>query len=221
MGKHFGELPADSMLTFLNSQGLQSPLLLEADWLLIGHVDEFVQFLPFANNLSWTIAIADTTTAMTLLKEAQAAGHGDAHAISFVPPQKSADGFLDTSELSLTINDVVANETIRKANQYAQPHIDSNLHTLLSEINLRMERVIRVPTLFKAATFELGGDDDGLPPHTSPLLPGEMQLMAFFPAAINGIVIGKHYLSPKPWGPVVNGKTSSRRQPKQHMPKPA
>jgi len=59
MGKHFSELPAESMLTFLNSQVLQAPLILETGWLVVGHVDEFVQFLSFDNELGLTIAIAD------------------------------------------------------------------------------------------------------------------------------------------------------------------
>ncbi|KAL4936693.1 hypothetical protein BDV06DRAFT_204474 [Aspergillus oleicola] len=38
-GKHYGQLPAESMLNFLNSQEVQAPLILETGWLLIGHVD--------------------------------------------------------------------------------------------------------------------------------------------------------------------------------------
>lgn len=45
MGKHFDRLPAKNMLDFLQGQRLQTPLILETGWLVIGHVDEFVQFL--------------------------------------------------------------------------------------------------------------------------------------------------------------------------------
>lgn len=47
MGKHFDRLPAKSMLDFLQGQRLQAPLILETGWLVIGHVDVFVQFLPY------------------------------------------------------------------------------------------------------------------------------------------------------------------------------
>lgn len=50
MGARFGAYPADSMVTFLRSQGQQSPLFLETGWLLIGHVDEMVQYLPTNTN---------------------------------------------------------------------------------------------------------------------------------------------------------------------------
>ncbi|KAF5710262.1 peptidylarginine deiminase [Fusarium mundagurra] len=60
MGKHFDKHPAKSMTTLIEAQIYQSPLILEAGWLAVGHVDEFVQFLPYQNHLGWTIAIADT-----------------------------------------------------------------------------------------------------------------------------------------------------------------
>nr|CEG03243.1 unnamed protein product [Fusarium acuminatum CS5907] len=48
----------------------QSPLILKAGWLVIGHVDEFVQFLPYQNDLGWTITIADTQAPLALLRKA-------------------------------------------------------------------------------------------------------------------------------------------------------
>ncbi|TLD18401.1 hypothetical protein PspLS_10149 [Pyricularia sp. CBS 133598] len=201
MGKHFGRLPAEALLTFLNSQSLQAPLILETGWLLIGHVDEFVQFLPYNNKLGFTISIADTLSGMKMLKEVQAGGHGKVRAVSFDKPGANEPG------LRMTVDEVLANATFAEVNAYAQRHIDANLKLLLAEIPLDAEDVIRVPTLFRDGGNQFGGflSDDGLPPHTSPLLAGERQLMAFYPASINGVVLGSHYVSPKPWGPRVDG----------------
>lgn len=101
-----------------------------------------------------------------------------------------------------------------EANEYAQRHIGWNLQVLFSEVDIAETDIINIPTLFKESGFggspnstslgPLGGTNDGLPSHISPLHAGEKQLTSFAPAAINGIVNGKHYLSPKPWGPVVN-----------------
>lgn len=85
MGKHFDELPAQSMLDFLEAQRLQKPFVLETGWLAIGHVDEFVQFLPCNNSLGWTIAIADTTTALAALENVEIKGRGSTLASSFKP----------------------------------------------------------------------------------------------------------------------------------------
>lgn len=83
-GKHYDKMPAEATIAFLEGQELQKPLFLESGWLLIGHVDEFVQFLPSnETGLGFTIVIADTTSALDLLRNTSAAGHGGVRAISF------------------------------------------------------------------------------------------------------------------------------------------
>jgi len=202
MGKHFERLPASAMLDFLHGQQIQSPLILEAGWLVIGHVDEFVQFLPYDNDLGFTIAIADTVSGIDMLKHLKATGQGGVRAISF-------DGDMQGREepgLYDTVDQILSNTTFSDVNAYAQRHIDANLQILLSEIPLSAEDVIYVPTLFRDTTYyDDLGEGDGLPSHGEPIMEGERQLMAFHPASINGIVIGNHYFSPKPWGPLVNG----------------
>ncbi|KAJ5001018.1 Protein-arginine deiminase type-3 [Colletotrichum sp. SAR 10_66] len=207
-GKHFEKMPAESMTKFLDGQGLQKPLMLETGWLLIGHVDEFVQFLPSNNTgLGFTIGIADTVSALEILRNASTAGHGGVRAVSF---NGSLDNAFSTSaeELATTIDQILANKTFHQVNAYAQKHIDANLETLLSEIPIAREHVVRVPVLFKDLNMGQGfsRSDDGLPSHTDTVMADEFLVASFSPAAINGIVLGEHYLSPKPWGPVVDGK---------------
>ncbi|KAL9619177.1 MAG: hypothetical protein Q9160_006186 [Pyrenula sp. 1 TL-2023] len=220
-GKHFAEMPSDKMLNFMRGQKLQDPLILETGWLAIGHVDEFVQFVPFNNSLSWTISIADTKSAVQLLRDAQGAGSGKARAISYNASSSSDGGsFAPLDNLNVTIDQVLADKTLMEMNEYAQKHIDANLDTLLAEIDLSRDDVLRIPSLFKNTGFSsssngtnpgfpgVGGDgDDGLPDHISVLPPGEHQLAAFNPAAINGIVLGHQtYASPNPFGPIVSGE---------------
>ncbi|KAL7773117.1 hypothetical protein CFE70_003081 [Pyrenophora teres f. teres 0-1] len=185
-----------------SSWQLQSPFILEAGWLVIGHVDEFVQFLPYKNELGFTIAIADTRSGLDLLKKLQNDGHGGTRAISF----EDDTGELQEPGLMDTIDQILSNTTFVEANTYAQRHIDANLQMLLAEIPLLAQDVIYVPTLFRDANVGIEpGSPDGLPPHSGPIMANERKLMAFHPASINGIVIGSHYFSPKPWGPVING----------------
>lgn len=198
MGKHYDRLPAAALLDFLYGQNLQSPLILETGWLLIGHVDEFVQFLPYDNDLGFTISITDTTSALALLNKTQSEGSGDVKAISYTGPATETG-------MNLTVSELLANATFLEANRYAQRHIDANLQVLLDEIPLDPKDVIYVPTLFRAGDVWDFTEGDGLPPHTDPVRSGEWELMAFNPASINGIVIGRHYISPKPFGPTVNG----------------
>lgn len=202
------------MTVFLQDQTLQAPLTLEAGWLVIGHVDEFVQFLPSNSTaLGFTIAVADTTSALDALRGAAAAGHGGLRALSFDERRLGNDTFGTTpEELARTIDQVLADESFRRANAYAQRQIDANLEILLAEIPLERDDVIKVPVLFKEPDFggvDFGNGDapggEGMPGPPEIVAGGEKTLVAFSPAAINGIVIGKHYLCPKPWGPVVEG----------------
>jgi protein-arginine deiminase len=204
MGKHFDELPARALLDFLYAQQVQSPLILEAGWLIVGHVDEFVQFLPYDNDLGFTISIADTESAISLLKDLEANGHGNTRASSY---ESSSEVTLYEPSLNLTITELLSNTTFITANAYAQRHLDANLQTLLSEIPLDPSDIIRIPTLFRDSNFpfDMSQGINGLPGRVSPTLAGERKLMSFFPASINGIVLGERYIGPRSWGPVVNG----------------
>lgn len=202
MGKHFDRLPAKNMLDFLQGQRLQTPLILETGWLVIGHVDEFVQVLPYDNELGFTISISDTTSAISLLKNASAAGHGALPTVTF-----TGDGAEAGS--NTTIDQTLADANFTAVNEYVQKHIDANLKTLLDEIPLDPKDVIYVPSLFRSSDFGGGGFSfgfgDGLPSHGEDLRPGEYQVGSLHPGSINGIVIGKTYVCPKPFGPVIDG----------------
>ncbi|CZT02809.1 related to protein-arginine deiminase type II [Rhynchosporium agropyri] len=205
MGKHFSELPAQTMLTFLNSQVLQAPLILETGWLVVGHVDEFVQFLPYDNELGFTIAIADTPGGLKVMRDAVAAGQGNGRAISFnktVSPELAK-----SEELTATISDMLNRTDFLYANEFADKWITHNLEILLAEIPLDPKQVIRVPTTYKEANWGSGtAGDDGLPSHTSLALSGEIKTAGYHPSSINGVVIGHTYISPSTWGPIVDGR---------------
>jgi protein-arginine deiminase len=170
-------------------------LILETGWLLIGHVDEFVQFLPYDNDLGFTISIADTRSALDLLNKTQASGHGSVRPISYEGPMTEVG-------LNSTIDEILANSTFLEVNSYAQKHIDANLQALLGEIPLDAKDVIYVPTLFRAADIWDFTEGDGLPPHPDAIRSGEWETVALHLASINGIVIGRSYISPRPFGPV-------------------
>lgn len=205
MGKHFEELPASSMLTFLNSQILQAPFILDTGWLVVGHVDEFVQFLPYENELGFTIAIADIPGGLKVLRDAQVAGQGDSRAVTFngTIPERVAE----REDLNATVSDMLNRTDFLYANKYAEKWIEHNLQLLLREIPLDPEQVIRVPTLYKEANWGDGSvEEDGLPSHSGVTYSGETKVAGYHPSSINGVVIGHTYISPTAWGPIVDGR---------------
>ncbi|KAK2764108.1 arginine deiminase type-3 [Colletotrichum kahawae] len=199
-GKHYDRMPAEATIAFLEGQELQKPLFLESGWLLTGHVDEFVQFLPSnETGLGFTIGIADTASALDLLRNTSAAGHGGVRAISFNGSVEGSSS-ITKEELTMTIDELLANETFHEVNAYAQRHIDANLGILLAEIPILRDHVIRIPSRFKAPKVS------SLSSFTETVMDGEYLLVSFSPAAINGVVLGNYYVSPKTWGPVVGGR---------------
>lgn len=208
IGKHFDKYPADSMMSFLEAQGVQKPLVLEVGWLAVGHVDEVVQFIPYDNELGFTIAIVDTISAFRLLEKALKDGNGDANVISYggdmTPDNETI--FIDPEVRNITIKDLLQDKGFISINSYAQRFINGTLDLLLKEVPLSESDILRIPTLWKDVTYPWPIPRDGHPPGLNRAPPGERQVKSFFPQSINGLVLGQDYLAPKPWGPVINGR---------------
>ena len=182
--------PSPAVQTFLRSQNMQDPLLLDTSWTFVEHVDEFIQFLPADTPRGWRVAVADPEAGMKLLRDARAAGHGGVELLS----GGKADGKFRTIDQYL--ND--KNHILAKANALAATKIAANVAVIKRETGVRDSEIVHVPTLFGDAELVLGPGDNS--DYVYPLY-------AEIPAAINGVVLGRdRYLSTKQWGPVINGK---------------
>ncbi|WP_254389971.1 protein-arginine deiminase domain-containing protein [Streptomyces sp. AC550_RSS872] len=218
--KDTGVKPVKAMRTLLASQGMQDPLLLDTSWLDVGHVDEFVQFLPADTPRGWRIAIADPEAGMKLLKDAKAAGHGATRMFSFKDTEYA-------SAPKETVAQVLASGKIREDNALAARRIAANLEILKRETGITDAEVVRVPALYSRPDDEGRGDVAGTGRLTRlgasadvPDAAGEYgtrdlkaavddtrMVSAYIPGAVNGVVLGKdRYLAPKQWGPVIGGK---------------
>ncbi|KAF4419919.1 hypothetical protein FACUT_11359 [Fusarium acutatum] len=67
VGKHGSE--SHHILSYLEAQESQKPLWLDTSWLAVGHVDEFLQFIPANNNRGWVAVISDPRLAIKLLQD--------------------------------------------------------------------------------------------------------------------------------------------------------
>jgi protein-arginine deiminase len=182
--------PSPAVQTFLRSQGLQDPLLLDSSWTQVEHVDEFIQFLPAATPRGWRVAVADPQAGMKLLRDARAAGHGKLVLAPGGERLKTIDDFLDDEQ-----------QILARDNAKAAAKIAENLEVVKRETGVTDSEVVRVPSLFGSADLQWGDQSDGGSGFVSPLA-------AFVRAAVNGVVLGPdHYLSTKQdGGPVVGGR---------------
>lgn len=170
----------------LESQGYQDPVLIDTSWLLVGHVDETISFLPKSGPgpRSFALLANDARAAKKLLEDAKAAGHGgekmfigkawlDYDTGAEIPAEK-------------TIDEVLADVDVLNASAKAATEVDAQLEIIKSETGLGDDEIVKIPFLH----MEEGGGS-----------------IAYQPGMVNGIWIDPtHFASPDPHGPVIDGK---------------
>ncbi|KAM6434977.1 protein-arginine deiminase type-2-like [Liasis olivaceus] len=162
---------------FLYAQRVQPPVELYSDWLTVGHVDEFVTFVPIPGKKQFRMLMASPSACYKFFREKQKEGHGEATMFK---------GYSGTDTKRVTINKVLSNEIMVQENQYVQRCIDWNRDILKKELGLREKDITDLPALFK---MDKGG-----------------KAMAYFPNMVNMIVLSRDLGVPKPFGPIIEGE---------------
>ncbi|NXB09108.1 PADI1 deiminase, partial [Cnemophilus loriae] len=104
-----GRRMAKAVRDFLVAQKVQAPVELFSDWLCVGHVDEFLSFVPAPDRQGFRLLLASPSACYRLLKEKQEEGFGEAAMFQGLEREPKP-----------TINEILANEELRKFNNYAQ-----------------------------------------------------------------------------------------------------
>ncbi|XP_012518111.1 PREDICTED: protein-arginine deiminase type-4 isoform X2 [Propithecus coquereli] len=163
---------------FLSAQRVQAPVKLYSDWLSVGHVDEFLSFVPAPDRKGFRLLLASPRACYKLFQEQQQEGHGDALLFEGLSKKKQK------------IKNILSNKTLREHNSYVQSCIDWNRGVLKRELGLTERDILDIPQLFK-----LRGN-----------VRESRKAEAFFPNMVNMLVLGKHLGIPKPFGPIVSGR---------------
>lgn len=200
--------PHTDFAKFFDAQAVQAPIVLDTSWLIIAHVDEFLQFLPAKNDRGWTIAVKDVPSALAILQDAEANGHGDTKAFSIEGGPE------------MSISELLSDAAFLEANERARRRIEMTLGRLMSETGVTEDELVRVPGLFEVADWDdlaqrASVRAEQLPPPpwlaeegpASEIIyysPGN--LLAFYPAPVNGVLLDQEtYILPKQWGPMIDG----------------
>ncbi|MET9816247.1 MULTISPECIES: protein-arginine deiminase domain-containing protein [unclassified Streptomyces] len=228
--KDSGARPSKVVRTLLASQGMQDPLLLDTSWLGVGHVDEFVQFLPADTPRGWRIGVADPEAGLRLLRDAQRDGHGKTKMFS-VPGRSDSPAPKETIDQALASRHLVAD------NEMAARRIAANLEVLKRETGVTDAEIVRVPALYTRDSEALTAEGEEIPvPRLTRMGAGSdlvdslgdhgqqkwlaenpaapraaaaptVMTSAYVPGAVNGVLLARdRYLAPRQWGPVIGGK---------------
>ncbi|KAM4703206.1 protein-arginine deiminase type-1-like [Rhinophrynus dorsalis] len=121
---------------FLKAQQVQAPMQLYSDWLTVGHVDEFMCFVPAPGKKGFRLLLASPCACLALFKEKQQEGHGTA--VMF-------EG-LNTKQMS--IDEVLEEESFETASKYTQECINMNRKLMMNKLGLGEEDIIDIPVLY-------------------------------------------------------------------------
>ena len=189
-----GHAPDPSFTRLLAAQSAQPPIVLDTSWLVVGHIDEVVSFLPAPTPRGWVVAVADPRAAIALLQSERAAGRGDDLAFPGLDDPVFSDAHgklrLRLRPLQRSITSLLARPSLLRANELAASSIDRAIAVLKTAAGLTDDEIVHVPVLFGRAPRGL---------HS-------LGLLALTPDAVNGISLGGGvYLAPAQHGPIIAG----------------
>jgi protein-arginine deiminase len=171
--------PDQAFIKMITSQTVQNVLLIDTEWLLVGHVDETTSFIKAASPRGWVMLAADPTLAKTMLQQRQQAGFGNVQ--MFVGKQWSGGG-----SAAISINNVLGDPDVMNESAFAAVEIDGQLATIKAETGLTDAEIVKIPTLFE---------------------PASGYAVAYTPGTVNGIYLSDtDFGPPDPHGPVINGQ---------------
>ncbi len=125
------------VVTFLEKQGVQTPIVaVDTSWLMIGHVDEVISFVPALDRHGFRMLLPSPQLAESLLRSALEDGYNDTPVFAGTNQEMTVAGLLD--KIAST------NE-----NAVIQRRIECIREQLCIELGLSSEDFIEIPVLFE------------------------------------------------------------------------
>ena len=126
------------VLAFLEAQGLQTPpVVVDTSWLVIGHIDEVVNFIPSAQPPGFKVLLPSPTTARKVLEQTTAQNKGNALC------------FFGTSE-ECTVEALLHNVANSEESRAIDTKIAETQSLLCKELGITEADFVLLPALFKA-----------------------------------------------------------------------
>ncbi|MFC9977531.1 protein-arginine deiminase family protein [Spirillospora sp. NPDC127200] len=194
-----GKFTPDATFTrMLEAQGYQDPIAVDTGWLGVGHIDEFLHFVPKRGGKGWAMVIADPRMGMDLLKKVAGSGGGGQRLVQGVAPS-------DTQFPDLTVAQALSKPELVNGTRIAAAGVDRALRQFREKAGITERDVIRVPALFTKLD-----PPDGYP--------RQNLTVTYLPDAANGISTGTGgYLAPVQHGPRQGGQDVFQQATEQKL----
>jgi protein-arginine deiminase len=160
---------------FFVAQQVQAPFEIFSDWLSVGHIDEFMNFVPAPNEKGFKLTIASPNICYEILRRLQDEGYSQ----TLLRQGKQ----MNDKPAEISVADVLNSEELAQQNQRFQEYIHWNREVLKRELGLEEEDIIDLPALFREENGRAKG---------------------FFPNMVNMLVLKQQLAIPKPFGPKID-----------------
>ncbi|GAA0952103.1 protein-arginine deiminase family protein [Actinocorallia libanotica] len=179
--------PDKTFIRMLEAQGHQAPLAVDTSWLGVGHLDEFLHFVPRQGGKGWSMIVADPRLGMDLLKQVARDGGGSQPLVGGIAPA-------DTPFPGLTVAQALTKPELVNGTRIATAGVERALRQLRDGAGITEADIIRLPALFT----RLDLPDD---------YPRKDLTVTYLPDVVNGISTGTGgYLAPAQHGPRHDGR---------------
>lgn len=185
------------VVKFLEAQIIQEPIGVDTSWLRVGHVDEFMSFLPWSGGShGYALVLASPKAALDILKD-----KGTSKTAKLTRGFAAPDGPGGAAEKTRiegrypfdTVDAFLKNAPIVAVQATVQAKIDAVEAQLTKELSLKKSDIVKLPTLFEEKAVGTG------------------QHIAYTAGCVNMLVVTKSKKTaelavPKPFGPTKGGK---------------
>jgi len=172
------------VIKFLEAQGAQAPVLwLDTSWLIIGHVDETVSWVPSRVGRPYRMLIPSARLAVEILKKAEEDAPGG-------PLNRGTKREGDApGEYERPLAEALNNKDLMAAQEIVQEKIDGVRRTLQEGLGVADQDIIEIPVLFSSPWKKYAG-----------------RYCTETTNMVNSLLVGNTFIVPDPHGPLVNGK---------------
>ena len=171
------------VVAFLEAQGAQGPVLwLDTSWLVIGHVDETVSWVPSKAGTPFRMMVPSPRLAVEILRRAERDAPG-----GILNRGTRLEGDRP-GEFERPVAEALMDKDLMAAQELVQGKIDAVRRTLQEGLGVADADVVEIPVLFNSS--------------------GRWHPGRYFSETVNmvnGLLLGNDYIVPDPRGPLVDG----------------